>query len=139
MLNLQKYFCIIFAMLLAGCVERTVTITSAPKDSLVWLNDLEVGRTPVKVPFEWYGDYDIVIRKKGYDTLKTHKKLIRPWYQYIPIDLISETLIPATIHDDHYWDFTLTPSKPADKTALLKRAMEMRDKSSGKQTPEKAK
>jgi hypothetical protein len=47
------------ATLLAGCVERTITINSEPQGALVYLNDEEVGRTPVSVPFLYYGTYDV--------------------------------------------------------------------------------
>ena len=43
----------------AGCVERLITVTSQPSGSLVYLNDEEVGRTPVTVPFTFYGVYDV--------------------------------------------------------------------------------
>jgi hypothetical protein len=44
---------------LLGCVERTISITSEPEGALVYLNDEEVGRTPVSVPFTFYGVYDV--------------------------------------------------------------------------------
>ena len=56
---------------LNGCVERFITVTSKPAGAIVWLNDEEVGVTPVTVPFTWYGEYGVVLRKEGYQTLKT--------------------------------------------------------------------
>lgn len=47
---------------LSGCVERKITVISNPEGALLTLNDVEVGRTPVTVPFTWYGDYDVQIR-----------------------------------------------------------------------------
>lgn len=44
---------------LSGCIERTITITSEPSGSLVHLNDEPVGRTPLTVPFTFYGTYDV--------------------------------------------------------------------------------
>lgn len=44
---------------LAGCIERTITVTSKPAGALVYLNDEEIGRTPVTVPFTFYGVYDV--------------------------------------------------------------------------------
>jgi len=107
-----------------GCVERTVTITTEPSGALVWLNDKEVGRTPLTESFQWYGDYDVVIRKEGFKTLKTHEKLKAPWYQYPPIDFFAEILTPATIHDDHAWYFQLERSEPVSQKQLLERAAE---------------
>ncbi len=49
----------------AGCVERTITITSDPPYALVWLNDEEIGRTPVTVPFTFYGKYDVRLIHEG--------------------------------------------------------------------------
>jgi len=117
---------LVLTVMLGGCVERTVTIKTEPEHALVWLNDEEVGRTPCRVHFTFYGDYDVVIRKQGYQTLKTHRRLVRPWYQYIPFDAVAELLIPATIHDDHEWQFELQQAHPADPNELLTRALEMR-------------
>jgi len=109
-------------VIVGGCVERTVTINSAPKGALVYLNDKEIGRTPVTVPFEWYGDYDVVLRKDGCETVKTHRKLPQPWYEVPGIDIFSELLFPGTIHDDHVWDFDLPQAEPTDAKALMDRA-----------------
>ncbi|MEX0776779.1 MAG: PEGA domain-containing protein [Phycisphaeraceae bacterium] len=49
----------IVSIALAGCVERTISITSEPSGALVHLNDEEVGRTPLIVPFTFYGVYDV--------------------------------------------------------------------------------
>jgi hypothetical protein len=53
------------ASLLAGCLERTITITSDPTGALVHLNDAEVGRTPVTVPFTFYGNYTVRLEHPG--------------------------------------------------------------------------
>ena len=117
----------VFLLSAAGCVERTVSINTEPAGATIVLNDQEVGKSPVKVPFTWYGDYDIVIRKHGYQTIQTHHRLKTPWYEYPFIDLISETLIPVTVHDDRVLEtFTLQPFEPPSKEALLERADALR-------------
>lgn len=117
-----------FSVLIAtGCVERTVSINTEPAGATVILNDQEVGNSPVKVPFTWYGDYDIVIRKHGYQTIETHHRLKTPWYEYPIIDLFAEALIPVTIHDDRVLEtFALQAYEPPSKEALLERADELR-------------
>ena len=57
----------IIALLLAsvGCVERLITVRSQPSGALVYLNDEEVGRTPVTVPFTFYGYYDVRLEHEG--------------------------------------------------------------------------
>jgi len=110
-----------------GCVERTVSITTEPQGAKVFLNDQEVGDTPVKVPFTWYGDYDIIARKEGYETLRTNYRLNPPWYQLPIIDLFAECLVPFTIHDNQVLPvLVLEPRKQPDKQALLRSADELR-------------
>jgi len=114
-------------LIATGCVERTVSINTEPEGATIILNDQEVGNSPVKVPFTWYGDYDIVIRKHGYQTIETHRRLRTPWYQYPIIDLFAEALIPVTVHDDRVLEtFALQPYEPPGKEALLERADELR-------------
>ena len=58
-------------VLLGGCVKRTIMVTSDPEGALVWLNEREVGRTPVEVEFLYYGTYDVRLVKDGYEPLLT--------------------------------------------------------------------
>lgn len=113
-------------MFLVGCVRRTMKITTEPDNALVFINDEEVGRSEVATDFLWYGDYDVVIRKKGYETLKTHWTLERPWYQYIPFDFVAEVLTPRQYHDVHVKHFTLSPKVVPTPAALLERAEHLR-------------
>lgn len=111
-----------------GCVRRTVTINTDPQGATVVLNDQQVGTSPVSVDFTWYGDYDVVLRKEGYESLHTHKRLNAPWYQTPGIDFIAEALIPFTVHDKQEMTFALETKKPIDSETLLKNATEFRDR-----------
>ncbi len=111
-----------------GCVRRTVTITTAPQGAAVLLNDKAIGTTPVTVDFTWYGDYDVILRKDGYETLKTHHRLQTPWYELPGLDFISEVLVPFNIHDKQEMAFALEKREPINKDALLKNAAEARDR-----------
>ena len=110
-----------------GCIERTVSINTEPEGATVFLNDQEVGKSPVKVPFTWYGDYDIIIRKPGYQTVHTNRRIDAPWYQWPGIDLVTECLIPFTVHDDRVVDTLVLEqqSRPSNQE-LLDAANEMR-------------
>lgn len=132
--------CLMLACMSAiGCVDRTVKINSEPQGALVYLNDQEVGRSPVKVNFTWYGDYDIIIRQKGYKTLQTNKRIDAPWYQWPGIDLITECLIPMTIHDDRdLGTFTLEKIEKPTKEQLIQHAEEMRSLAIGDSPAETA-
>lgn len=111
----------------AGCVERIMKISSDPAGARVFVNDEEVGVTPVKLAFLWYGDYDIILRKPGYQTLKTHYRTPAPWYQVPPIDLVVETMIPGTLRDVHELPlYTLAPAETPPAEEVVQRAIEMR-------------
>lgn len=113
------------AACLVGCVEREMTITSDPAGALVRISDNEKGRTPVTVPFTWYGDYDIILSREGHQTLKTHANLRPPIYEIPPLDFFS-AIAPWTYHDRRYLHYTLTKLSPPDEEALLERAEELR-------------
>ena len=116
-----------FALLAHGCVEQVMTVESDPPGALVYLNDQEVGRTPLKRDFTWYGEYDVQLRLEGYETLKTSKKVIAPAWNWVPFDLIAN-LLPFTMRDEQQMSFTLKPLDPAldQPTGLLRRAGELR-------------
>jgi hypothetical protein len=120
------FSCVLLVLLaaLAGCVEREMTITSTPEGALVRISDREVGRTPVTIPFTWYGDYEIILRLEGHETRFTHAHLIRPWYEVPPIDLFSE-LAPWTYRDQRYLHFTLEPRVPTSEEELIARAEQL--------------
>jgi hypothetical protein len=111
-----------------GCVRRTIRITTEPPHALVFLNDREIGRSEVTTDFTFYGDYDVVIRKEGYETLKTHLDVKAPWYQLIPFDFFAEVLWPGHIHDAHHGHFVLTEATPSSPEELIERANETRDR-----------
>jgi hypothetical protein len=110
---------------LCGCVERTLTIKTAPDKALVFLNDEEAGTTPVTIDFKWYGDYRVRIQKEGYETLKTHRELKAPWYDYFPFDFFAQILTPQRIVDAYTWTFELQPHQPLDRDSLLEKAQAM--------------
>ncbi len=111
---------------LTGCVRRTIRITTEPPNALVYLNDQEIGRSTVTTDFLWYGDYDVIIRKEGYQTLKTNWEIKAPWYQVIPFDFLADVLWPGHIHDEHSRHFVLQPADPPSKEDLIGRAIEAR-------------
>ena len=119
---------LLLSLVLAGCVRRTLSIQTEPPAALVYLNDEEVGRTPVHVPFTWYGDYDVIVRKPGYKTLRTHARIHPPWYQVPPFDLVSEALVPFTLHDKRELAYTLQPQQVPTTQEILEHAVSLRDR-----------
>lgn len=114
------------AVLLAGCVERKLTVTTEPPGAIVKLNDEEIGTSPVTVRFKWYGDYKILIQKPGYETINTHRKLEGPRHDHFPFDFFAETLTPEQIVDSYEWHFDLEPYEPMDRERLIDDAESLR-------------
>jgi hypothetical protein len=116
------------ALAVGGCVRRTLTITSDPPGALVYLNDQEVGRTPLQRDFTWYGHYSVDLRHEGYQTVRTRRWLVAPWWQWPPFDLVAE-LLPLRLNDDRTMQFSLVPvaEDSADPQAMVSRAQALRD------------
>ena len=74
------FFSIITCLLPIGCVQREMNVQSNPPGAVVYLNDREMGRTPFTKQFLWYGNYDVVLRKEGYQTLKTNAEITAPFW-----------------------------------------------------------
>jgi hypothetical protein len=128
--SLSPCVCLGLGLSLAGCVERTVKIDTRPTQAQVIINDEEVGLSPVKFSFKWYGDYDLVLRKEGYETLKTHFRIDAPWWQLPPMDLVTEVFVAETLRDDHVLEpFELQKRKPTVIGDLVSRAEHMRSSS----------
>src|SRR5438477_396020 len=101
------------AGVLTGCVERTISVTSEPSGALVYLNDEEVGRTPLKVPFNFYGVYGVRLEKEGYKPLITKANTDMPWWELPGPDLVAEA-IPGNKTAQHF-HFTMERPAPEDQ------------------------
>src|SRR5262245_48485415 len=104
------------AAILPGCLKRTIAISSDPPGALVWLNDVEVGRTPLETDFTFYGTYDVRIRKEGYEPLVTTREARTPIYEIPPLDGVTEA-IPGTHSVRIEWFFALAPTAEAQAKA----------------------
>lgn len=121
-----------------GCVERSITLVTSPKHAVVYLNDVEVGRSPCTVPFEWYGDYGVRIRAKKnigtpqnphwvYYFLQTHRTASAPWFQWIGPDLFA-TLLPIHFKDHKIWAFVVPQVSEASNDQLINNAEKLKAK-----------
>ncbi len=120
-------FSLSVSLLLAGCVERKLTINTKPQEALVVLNDEEIGTSPVTVSFEWYGDYWVRISKEGYETLNTHRPLKGPWYDSFPFDFFAQIISPDRIVDSYEWTFELEPKKQISREQLIQNAEKLKE------------
>jgi hypothetical protein len=113
-------------VVLAGCVERKLTINTEPQGAIISLNDQQVGTSPVTVSFNWYGNYRVRVRKDGYETLDTSRKLKAPLLDYPPFDLFAELLYPGRIVNSYEWTFDLAPKHYPTREELIEKADSLR-------------
>lgn len=109
-----------------ACVQRRLTIRSNPPGALVYIDNYEIGVTPVATDFIYYGSREIRLVKDGYETQTRMTKISAPWYQYVPIDFVAENVIPYEIRDERTIDFQLVPQMIVPTEELLGRADELR-------------
>jgi hypothetical protein len=110
----------------SGCVERRMTVRTNPPGALVYVDDYEIGTTPVSTDFTYYGTRKIRIVKDGYETLTVMQPISTPWYQYPPVDFITENFVPGKIRDQRVLDYQLKPQMIVPTDQLLSRAEGLR-------------
>lgn len=113
-------------VLASGCVQRRLTIRSNPPGALVYIGNLEIGKTPCSTSYLWYGVREIKLIKDGYETLTVHQWIGPPWYQIPPIDFVSENFYPYELRDERTLEFQLIPRRVAPNDQLLSRAESLR-------------
>ena len=101
-------------------------INSNPPGATVWINDREVGTTPVATHFPFYGTHEIRLAKDGYETLTVQQPVRPPWYEIPPLDLVSENFVPGELRDTRSFSYNLQPRLLVPKKNLLGRAETMR-------------
>ena len=77
------------------------------------------------MPFDWYGRYDVVVRKEGFETIDTARWVVAPWWQWVPFDLVAAVL-PVRLTHAPRLTFDLIPASEGD-AGLLDRAEAQRD------------
>jgi hypothetical protein len=116
------------AGLLTGCVERRYVIYTDPPGAVVLRNGQPIGATPVDDHFVYYGNYHYTIVKDGYETLQVDQVINTPWYEFFPLDFISENLTPWPIEDRREFRFKLEPRRIVNTADLLKDAQNLRNR-----------
>jgi hypothetical protein len=110
----------------SGCVQRRMTIRSNPPGALVYVDDYEIGTTPISTDFLYYGTRKIRLVKPGYETLTVMQPVPAPWYEVPPLDFFSENLTPREIRDRRTFSYTLRPQRLVPSDVLLGRAESLR-------------
>ncbi len=109
-------------------VERFITIKSDPPGARLLVDNEEVGTTPQTLGFVHYGTRRITVIADGYRTISTLERISPPWYQYFPLDMLFELVLPVKMEDHHRFLFKLEPEPQMDVREFIKQAEEFRDK-----------
>lgn len=110
-----------------GCVERRMTIRSNPPGAMVYVDDYEIGTTPVSTSYIYYGTRKIRLVKDGYETLTIYQPMPTPWYEWLGIDFVSENLWPHKIRDERSFMYQMQPMVVVPPETLLDRAQQLRE------------
>ena len=109
-----------------GCVRRRMTIRSNPPGAQVYVDNYEIGTTPVSTDFIYYGTRQIRLEKDGYETLTVSEPIRPPWYQIPPLDFFAENVVPGEIRDQRDLNFTMAPQALVPTGEVLRRGEELR-------------
>ena len=119
---------LIAATFLTGCngVRRRLTITSVPEGATVWLNDQEIGQTPISQNITWSGKYKIRLAKEGMETKTVMHEVRTPWYLWPGVDFVSENLVPGELRDNQSCHITMEGKRVIPDNELFESAAQMR-------------
>jgi hypothetical protein len=110
----------------SGCVRRRLNVQSNPAGALVYVDNQQIGTTPCSVDFTYYGTREIRLVKPGYETLTINQPIPAPWYQFPPLDFVSENLVPSKIRDNRTVCYNLAPQFIVPTQELIGRANQLR-------------
>jgi len=103
-----------------------MTIQSNPPGALVYVDDYEIGTTPISTNFTYYGHRKIRLVKDGYETKTVMQRIPPPWYQFFPIDFVAENLVPGEVRDHRTLTYNLAPQTAVPTEAVLGRGETLR-------------
>ena len=109
-----------------GCVRRRMTIRSNPPGALAFVDDQEIGLTPVSTDFTYYGARKIQLFKDGFETVTAKQRFPTPWYELPLLDFFAENVWPFEVRDERAVDFDLIPQQIVPNEKLLERAESLR-------------
>ena len=111
-----------------GCngVRRRLTIRTDPPGATVWVNDQEIGRTPISHNVTYSGTYKIRLAMEGKKTKTVMYAVKTPWYLWPGVDFISENLVPGELRDQQICEERMEPDLVAAPEELFENAAQMR-------------
>jgi len=130
---------LVLALAVAGCAVRTLRVETEPPGAKIWVDGVEVGASPVEVPFTHYGTREIEARADGFAPATTLAEFDPPLWSRFPFDLFLEALLPVRRVDARHVRLALVPAKTpateAEIEAALGRAKALRSWSPDRPLP----
>ena len=117
---------LVMLMACTGCMQRRITIRTNPPGALVYMDDVEIGHSPVSQYITHYGTRTIRVEKDRYQTVEIQQRIDAPWYQIPPLDFFSELFYPFEKRDEREVFIELQPLKPTNETEVMDRANQIR-------------
>ncbi|HLF93758.1 MAG TPA: PEGA domain-containing protein [Planctomycetota bacterium] len=129
-MNRRAAALLLLPIVAGGCVERFIYVKSDPPGATVTLDDQELGKTPLEIPYTWYGKRILAVELKGRVPVRETIALNPPWWQYFPLDFITDVLFPFTLTDRAEFAYVLEEPAFSDRELeeVKKRAAELREK-----------
>lgn len=109
-----------------GCVHRRLTIRSFPDGATAYVDNQEVGTTPVSTSFTHYGVRTIRVERDGFETVEVDERIDAPWYLTPPLDFFVENFWPREIRDERVVDVEMQPLRNVPRAELEGRAQQFR-------------
>jgi len=103
----------------SGCVRRRLTVRTNPPGAVVYLDNVELGKTPISRNFHYYGKQELKLIKEGYEPHVEMIHLRTPWYEWPGLDFFSEVLVPGTITDERIYPINLKPQQVVSPHDLI--------------------
>lgn len=112
-----------------GCnsVHRRLSIDSEPQGARVFVNDQEIGTTPIAQNIIYSGTYKIRFEMEGKETKTVMHQVRTPWYLYPGLDFFSENFVPGEIRDLQACKVSLDPKRVIPLEELKGNATKMRE------------
>jgi hypothetical protein len=94
--------------------------------ALVYIDNEEVGTSPVSTGFTYYADREIRLVKDGYETVTLVQPIRAPWWDSLFLEFFTENLLPFTLRDERLFQYELPPAALVRTDEVLHRGQQLR-------------
>jgi hypothetical protein len=109
-----------------GCVRRRLNVRTNPPGALVYVDNQLIGETPCGVDITYYGTREIRLVKPGFEPLAVNQPIPTPWYQYPPLDFVSDNFWPTKIRDNRTVVYELRPQLMIPNHQIIQQGEQLR-------------